>query len=145
MQRRQPTGAALPPGRIRVARVYDDLRGEDAARVLVDRVWPRGVKRADLALYAWARPLAPSTELRRWYGHRLERWTEFRRRYLDELAQPDGTDALADLQALAADQPVVLLTATRDVDHSQAAVLAEVVQGGAAETGRPAGVRPSSH
>ncbi|GAA0662938.1 DUF488 family protein [Kitasatospora atroaurantiaca] len=94
-------------------------------RVLVDRIWPRGLRKEDARLDAWLRDIAPSTELRRWYGHAPERFEEFRRRYLAELRDPEHQEALQGLQELAAGQPVTLLTATRDLDHSHAAVLAE--------------------
>ena len=112
---------------VRLGRVYDAVGPAKELRVLVDRVWPRGLKKGDLAVHSWAKDLAPSTELRRWYGHRPERFDEFRRRYLQELAEPEAARALGDLVELAAQHPVVLLTATRDVEHSQAAVLAAVV------------------
>ena len=114
---------------VRLARVYDAVGPPGELRILVDRVWPRGLKKNDLALYSWAKDLAPSTQLRQWYGHRPERFDEFRRRYLDELAEPEAARAVGDLVELAARHPVVLLTATRDVEHSQAAVLAAVVAG----------------
>jgi uncharacterized protein YeaO (DUF488 family) len=114
-------------GGVRVGRVYEAVVDAGELRVLVDRVWPRGVTKDALALHSWRRDVAPSTELRQWYGHRPERFEEFRRRYVEELARPGAAEALADLAELAAHAPVVLLTASRDVGHSQAAVLAEVL------------------
>lgn len=114
---------------IGVARVYDSLAGVDGERILVDRIWPRGVKKTDLHLDGWPKELAPSTELRKWYGHEPERFEEFRRRYLAELAQPERAEALDGLRALATERPVILLTATKDADHSQAVVLAALLQG----------------
>jgi uncharacterized protein YeaO (DUF488 family) len=110
-----------------VRRVYDDLPPGREKRVLVDRVWPRGVRKDALRLDEWARDVAPSTELRKWYGHDPGKFPEFRQRYLAELAQPGPRAALAHLRTLAAEGPVVLLTATRDAGHSQAAVLAEIL------------------
>ena len=111
---------------VRARRVYDEPAPEDGARVLVDRVWPRGLSREHAALDLWCREIAPSTELRRWYGHDPERFAEFRRRYLAELAEPDRHAAWEQLRALAAGgRPLTLLTATRDPGTSQAAVLAE--------------------
>jgi uncharacterized protein YeaO (DUF488 family) len=112
---------------VRLARVYDAVGPPEELRVLVDRLWPRGLSKEDLALHSWAKDLAPSAELRRWYGHRPERFDDFRRRYLEELAEPGAARALGDLVELAAQHPVVLLTATRDVEHSHAAVLTAVV------------------
>jgi len=91
--------------------------------VLVDRLWPRGVKKEDADLDEWNRDVAPSTELRRWYGHVPARFDEFARRYGDELARPPASEAVAHLVRVGREQHVVLLTATRDLDHSGARVL----------------------
>jgi uncharacterized protein YeaO (DUF488 family) len=115
---------------IEVVRVYDDegrLGGEH--RVLVDRLWPRGIRKDALEHDEWARELAPSTELRVWYGHVSERFEEFARRYREELARPEAVEVLERLRAIAKRRRVVLLTATRDVEHSAAAVLAELLGG----------------
>ncbi|WP_327000630.1 DUF488 family protein [Dactylosporangium sp. NBC_01737] len=106
-------------------RIYDDPSSDDGFRVLVDRVWPRGVSKDAAHLDEWLKDVAPSTPLRRWYGHRPERFTEFRRRYLAELAGPRPAAAMNRLRELSRTRRVTLLTATRDIDHSQAAVLAE--------------------
>jgi uncharacterized protein YeaO (DUF488 family) len=113
---------------VRVRRVYEAVSGDDGSRVLVDRVWPRGMSKASAHLDSWAKDVAPSTELRGWYGHDPAKFAEFRRRYLNELAQPDRAAALGQLRDLVRQAPVTLLTATRDVDHSQAAVLAEALR-----------------
>jgi uncharacterized protein YeaO (DUF488 family) len=113
---------------IRVRRVYDAPSPADGARVLVDRIWPRGLRKDAAHLTEWAKDAAPSTELRQWYGHDPAKFTEFRRRYLDELSGPLQRAELGKLRALAATRPVTLLTATRDVDISQAAVLAQVLR-----------------
>ncbi|GAA2088104.1 DUF488 family protein [Actinomadura alba] len=109
-------------------RVYDDPAPEDGTRVLVDRMWPRGMAKAEAGFDEWCKEAAPSTELRQWYGHRPERFADFRRRYEDELREPDRERALDRLRRLASSGPVTLLTATRDVEHSHAAVLAEVLR-----------------
>jgi uncharacterized protein YeaO (DUF488 family) len=93
--------------------------------VLVDRIWPRGLRKEDAHLDEWLRAIAPSTELRRWYGHDPERFMEFRRRYLAELRDPEHREALHGLRELATSRHLTLLTATRDLGHSHAAVLAE--------------------
>jgi len=116
------------PSEIRVRRVYDAPSPSDGARVLVDRVWPRGLRKDAAHLDEWAKDAAPSTELRKWYGHDPARFDEFRRRYLDELSGAAQRKELGRLRALAAARPVTLLTATRDVDISQAAVLAQVLR-----------------
>jgi uncharacterized protein YeaO (DUF488 family) len=113
---------------IRVRRIYDDPVPEDGTRVLVDRVWPRGLRKDAAHLDDWAKDVAPSSELRTWYGHDPEKFGEFRNRYTAELAQPGPQAALGRLRALAAKGPVTLLTATKDIDISQAAVLAQLLQ-----------------
>lgn len=113
------------PQQILLRRVYEDPLPVDGLRVLVDRVWPRGMTKNAAHLDEWIKDVAPSTPLRRWYGHRPERFTEFRRRYLAELADPQPAAAMSRLRELTRTRRVTLLTATRDVDHSQAAVLAE--------------------
>jgi uncharacterized protein YeaO (DUF488 family) len=110
-------------------RIYDEPLPSDGTRVLVDRVWPRGVRKEDARLDEWLRDIAPSTELRRWYGHEPDRFTEFRRRYLAELKEPRQQEAAQHLRQIAHGHDLTLLTATRDVDHSQAAVLAQWLGG----------------
>lgn len=111
-------------GHVSYRRVYDEVSPSDGARVLVDRVWPRGIKKEALALTEWLRDIAPSTELRKWYAHDSEKFAEFRRRYVTELKSPERRTAVEHLKEIADETDVVLLTATRDVEHSQAAVLA---------------------
>lgn len=114
-----------------MVRVYEDPgRQGDEHRVLVDRLWPRGVGKDALDADEWARTVAPSTELRRWYRHDPVRFAAFRRRYRAELnAEPAASDVVR-LRRLAGARRVVLLTATRDVDHSGAAVLRTVLATG---------------
>jgi len=116
------------PPEIRIRRVYEEPSPADGTRVLVDRLWPRGLRKDAAALDDWAKDVAPSTELRTWYGHDPARFDEFRRRYLDELSHSGQRAALGRLRALASGGPVTLLTATRDLEHSQAAVLAQVLR-----------------
>jgi uncharacterized protein YeaO (DUF488 family) len=110
-----------PHGVPEVRRIYDDRR--TGYRVLIDRLWPRGIKKSDAHLNEWLKDAAPTTELRRWYGHDPERFTEFARRYRAELRRPPASDAVDHLLKLASTRPVVLLTATADVAHSGARVL----------------------
>jgi uncharacterized protein YeaO (DUF488 family) len=108
-------------GDIRVARVYDGKAVPEGSRFLVERLWPRGVRRDDLRLEDWLRDVAPSTDLRRWFGHDPTRWTEFCRRYAAELdAAPDAWRPL--LEA-ARSGPVVLLYSARDREHNNARAL----------------------
>jgi uncharacterized protein YeaO (DUF488 family) len=117
------TGAA----EVRVRRVYDRPAPEDGTLVLVDRIWPRGLAKAEAGFDEWRKEVAPSTSLRQWYGHRPERFADFRRRYEEELREPERARALDRLRELARSGTVTLLTATRDVEHSHAAVLAELL------------------
>ncbi len=113
---------------IRVRRIYDAPSAADGARVLVDRVWPRGIAKSAARLDEWAKEIAPSTQLRKWYGHDPAKFEEFRRRYVAELEDPEPQAALGRLRSAAAEGPVTLLTATKDVSHSQAAVLADLLR-----------------
>jgi uncharacterized protein YeaO (DUF488 family) len=108
-------------------RAYDPLARNERYRVLVDRVWPRGVSRESLELDEWCREVAPSDALRRWYGHHVERWEESRRCYRDELSRGQPLAALAGLIARARDGRVTLVFGARDALHSQATVLREAI------------------
>ncbi|MET7765485.1 DUF488 family protein [Streptomyces sp. NPDC005393] len=119
---------AKGPG-IRVRRVYEAPGPDDGTRVLVDRVWPRGLAKADARLDEWAKAAAPSTELRRWYGHEPERFAEFARRYRAELAEPERREAVDHLRELAAAGPLTLLTAVKDLSYGHAPLLADAVRG----------------
>ena len=114
---------------VRVGRIYDPARATDGVRVLVDRLWPRGLTYARTALDEWCKQIAPSTELRRWYSHDPRRFTEFRRRYQCELDGPEQAAALAHLKELAGSGTLTLLTASKDVAISKVAVLAELIDG----------------
>ncbi|KAA0080549.1 DUF488 family protein [Mycolicibacterium sp. P9-64] len=110
--------------RIQVRRIYDAPMPDDGARVLVDRLWPRGVSKANAHLDEWCKQIAPSTELRTWYHHDPDLFDEFTRRYTDELHDPEPAAALAHLKELASSQTLTLLTATKHPEISEAAVLA---------------------
>jgi uncharacterized protein YeaO (DUF488 family) len=107
--------------RVRVARVYDDPSDDDGQRILVDRLWPRGFRKDDPRVGTWFKDVAPSKELRDWYHHRPERFDEFVARYREELQH---SAALDELRTLTKSGVVTLVTATRDVERSHAAVLA---------------------
>lgn len=117
------------PPRVEIRRVYEDDPGDGARRVLIDRLWPRGVAKADAPIDEWAKDVAPSTDLRRWYGHDPAKFEEFARRYRHELAAAAPAEGVARLRALAKKSGLVLVTATRDVEHSAAAVLLGVLTG----------------
>ena len=119
-----------PTDAVVVIRVYDDPgRKEGDYRVLVDRLWPRGLTKAAVDHDEWDKTVAPSAELRRWYGHRPERFDEFARRYVAELGVAPAADDVARLAALTRGRRLVLLTATRDLPTSGAAVLRSAIQG----------------
>lgn len=113
---------------VRLRRVYEDQAPGDGRRILVDRLWPRGLSHADAAVDEWVKDVAPSAALRRWYGHAPEKFGEFRQRYSEELEDPERAAALEHLRGLARSGAITLLTATKDLEHSQAAVLADMLQ-----------------
>jgi uncharacterized protein YeaO (DUF488 family) len=108
--------------RVRVPRVYDEPGPEDGMRILVDRLWPQGISKERLVFDQWAKGLAPSTELRRWYGHEPNHFEEFRRRYRTELEAEPGAAQVQELRGIAGNRPITLITATRDVGRSGAAL-----------------------
>lgn len=112
---------------IRIKRVYETATADDGFRVLVDRVWPRGVTKEKAAVDLWLKEIAPTTELRKWFGHAPERWDAFRSRYLLELAARPAL--VEDLRAQAAKGPLTLVYSARDKLHNQAVVLKQALQG----------------
>ncbi len=112
---------------IQVRRIYDEPAPTDGTRVLVDRLWPRGVTKARAHLDRWCKQIAPSTELRKWYRHDPARFAEFTRRYRAELTDTERAAAFEDLRELAQRSTLTLLTATTDVNCSEAAVLADLL------------------
>lgn len=117
-----------PTTRVTVARIYDPPAAQAGTRVLVDRVWPRGVRKSEAHLDEWCKTVAPSTELRQWYNHDPDRYDEFARRYQEELKEPEHAEALEHLRDLARQGALTLLTASKAVDISQATVLAELLR-----------------
>jgi uncharacterized protein YeaO (DUF488 family) len=107
--------------RLQTKRVYEARREDDGLRVLVDRLWPRGVTKVEAALDLWLKEVAPTTELRRWFAHRPDRWGAFQGLYLREL---NVSVAVGDLRRLASAEPVTLLYGARDQRHNHALVLA---------------------
>jgi uncharacterized protein YeaO (DUF488 family) len=108
-----------------IKRIYDPAEESDGYRVLVDRLWPRGLKREDAAIDDWAKEIAPSASLREWFGHKPERWAAFEKKYRAELQEGAAADALAALKKRAG--RVTLLTATRDLDHCHARALQRLI------------------
>ena len=113
---------------VRVRRAYDPPAHGDGARVLVDRIWPRGLRKERAHLDEWCKQVAPSTQLRKWYAHDRDRFEEFDRRYRVELEDPERAEALEHLRDLATGGTVTLLTATKQADISEAAVLANILR-----------------
>ena len=112
---------------LQIKRAYLPPSAEDGVRVLVDRLWPRGLRKSEAAIDHWLKDLAPSTELRRWFGHDPRRWEEFRRRYAAELAS--RADLLDELREIAREKPVTLVFAARDELQNQAVVLRDLLTG----------------
>jgi uncharacterized protein YeaO (DUF488 family) len=112
--------------RILIKRVYEPTSTKDGVRILVDRLWPRGMSKASLKYAMWPKEFAPSNELRKWYGHDPKRFAEFRRRYRQELAPHRGE--LAALRGKLKGRTVTLLTSTRELDLSHATVLREILE-----------------
>lgn len=106
---------------IETKRAYDEPRPEDGTRFLVDRIWPRGVKKEDLQIEGWLKEVAPSDELRRWFGHDPEKWPEFQERYHAEL--DDKTQALEPIREAARGGTVTLVYGAKDTEHNNAVAL----------------------
>jgi uncharacterized protein YeaO (DUF488 family) len=119
-------GTSKPRRAIRLKRAYEEAAPEDGQRFLVERLWPRGVRKADLRLDGWHKEVAPSPELRRWFGHDPKKWPEFKRRYFGELREHE--EALAPLQAAIDRGPVTLVYGSRDTEHNAAVALREYLE-----------------
>jgi uncharacterized protein YeaO (DUF488 family) len=132
--RRAPMREKIPTRRVQLKRAYLPAAATDGARILVDRLWPRGVRKSVAAIDLWLKDVAPSTALRKWFGHDPARWPEFRRRYALELR--GHHDELAGLRALARTKTVTLVFAARDELHNDAVVMRDVLLG--RQTGRRA-------
>ncbi|MCO5249304.1 MAG: DUF488 family protein [Chitinophagales bacterium] len=111
---------------IRIKRIYDSYDKDDGYRILVDRLWPRGISKADVALDEWEKEIAPSNELRKWFNHQVELYDEFKQRYKEELK--DKTALLQHIAALAKNQTVTILYGAKDTEHNQAVVLLELLK-----------------
>ena len=111
-------------GELNCKRIYDVPDNEDGFRILVDRLWPRGIKKETAGIDLWAKEIAPSDELRKWYGHEPERFQEFRARYLEELASnPDATEFSSSVKAKLGAESVTLLYAAKDIKRNNAVIL----------------------
>lgn len=119
---------AVADSSVQVRRVFEAPQPADGYRVLVDRLWPRGVTKDQARLDEWCKQAAPSAELRKWYGHDRQRFSEFRRRYRAELAQGEAAQAIDHLRQLATARTLTLVTASKDPDISAATVLVEMLE-----------------
>ncbi len=126
------TRPPFPASHLLLKRAYEPAAPDDGVRILIDRLWPRGVSKADAALDDWMKAIAPSTELRRWFGHDPKRWTEFQRRYRAELRQ--HRQELDRIRALAKTQTVTLVYSAHDEEHNDAIVLKDVLLEGMRRT-----------
>lgn len=113
--------------KVRLKRAYERATRTDGTRVLIDRLWPRGVTKADAAIKIWAKDLAPSIALRKWFGHDPARWQEFRRRYAHEVRQHSAE--LSKLRGLARERTITLVYSARDEKHNNAVVLRDLILG----------------
>lgn len=119
------TRPLFPASHLRLKRAYDQAAPDDGKRILIDRLWPRGVSKEEAALDDWMKDIAPSTELREWFGHDPTRWQEFQRRYRTELRQ--HTQELERIRALAKTHTVTLVYSAHDEEHNDAIVLRQVL------------------
>lgn len=110
---------------IRLKRAYESAGSDDGTRILIDRLWPRGVRKADAAIDLWVKDIAPSTALRKWFGHDPARWHEFRRRYSDEIHR--NRDRLRELRSLALKGRITLGFSAHDEAHNDAVVLRKIL------------------
>ncbi|GAA5533522.1 DUF488 domain-containing protein [Deinococcus aluminii] len=120
-------GSSVPASHLRLKRAYEPAEPGDGVRILVDRLWPRGVSKANAALHDWMKEVAPSTELRKWFGHDPAHWAEFQRRYRAELGQQSG--ALDRIRSLARSRVVTLVHSAHDEQHNDAVVMRDVLLG----------------
>lgn len=117
----------IASGNVKLKRAYQPATRDDGTRILIDRLWPRGVRKADAAIERWAKELSPSTELRKWFGHEPNRWQEFQRRYAEELRS--YPKELEELRVMARKDPITLVYAAHDELHNDAVVLRDVLLG----------------
>ncbi|MGE0630440.1 MAG: DUF488 domain-containing protein [Hyphomicrobiaceae bacterium] len=117
----------VPTKNVHLKRAYDTPEAADGTRILVDRLWPRGVKKDVAKIDLWAKDLSPSTQLRQWFGHDPSRWAEFKRRYIAELGE--HAERMDELRKLAQHDPITLIYAARDREHNEAVILRDMLVG----------------
>ena len=117
----------IAAGNVKMKRAYEAATAADGRRILIDRLWPRGVKKVDAAIDLWLKDLSPSTDLRKWFGHEPARWEEFSRRYRAEI--DSHPDQLAELRKLAQSHPITLVYSAHDELHNNAVALRDIILG----------------
>jgi len=113
---------------LKIKRAYEKKESTDGRRILIDRLWPRGLTKAEAGIEEWIKELSPSSQLRKWYGHDQEKWAEFKKRYVRELSSADKKDLLEDLAREASHGDVTLVYGARDTEHNDARVLEELLK-----------------
>lgn len=114
--------------RLRIKRAYEPPSPDDGLRILVDRLWPRGLKKENARIDEWMKGIAPSDALRRWFGHDAEKWTEFKQRYAEELSRPAAQEGVDSIRKWSAEKTVTLVYAASDESHNNAVALAEFLE-----------------
>jgi uncharacterized protein YeaO (DUF488 family) len=117
----------VPASKVKLKRAYDPPAADDGRRILIDRLWPRGLSKERAVIDQWMKDIAPSTELRKWFGHDPQRWDEFRRRYAKEVYQ--HAELLDQLRSLARQGPITLVYSAHDEKHNDAVELRELILG----------------
>ncbi len=112
---------------IKIKRAYEAKAPGDGRRILIDRLWPRGLSKSEAQINEWLKDLGPSTDLRKWFGHDPEKWEEFKKRYLKELSSPEKIKLLEDIARKAKQDSITLIYSARDTEHSDANVLEELI------------------
>jgi uncharacterized protein YeaO (DUF488 family) len=112
---------------LKIKRAYDKPEGSDGKRILIDRLWPRGISKADARIDEWLKDLGPTTELRKWFGHDQDKWEEFRSRYIKELSAPDKQAHLERIAQQAGQTNVTLIYSAKDTEHSDVKVIEELI------------------
>jgi uncharacterized protein YeaO (DUF488 family) len=113
---------------LKIKRAYEKKEASDGERILIDRLWPRGVSKAEAGIDEWLKELGPSTELRTWFGHEPEKWAEFQKKYEKELSAPEQKKLLEDIAETAGHSTVTLVYGAKDTEHSNAKVLEKLLQ-----------------
>jgi len=112
---------------LKIKRAYDKPEPDDGKRILIDRLWPRGISKSEAEIDEWLKDLGPTTELRKWFGHDPEKWEEFKRKYIQELSNPDKGAILRNIARTAEHTSVTLVYSARDTEHSDVKVIEELV------------------